>query len=128
LLEQKAKDELDARQLLFFSLMSPILTSVLLGLTAAGANVFGGAIIVQRIGSAPIFATSSPSGAGFMLATALVEMVPESIQLRARMPDFSSWADTCWSISSSTPSRRISTLEKRHTPSSSCIPTRDIRC
>ena len=32
----------DRSFLLFFSLMSPILTSVLLGLTAAGANVFGG--------------------------------------------------------------------------------------
>ena len=28
--------------------MSPILTSILLGLTAAAANVFGGAIIVQK--------------------------------------------------------------------------------
>ena len=28
--------------------MSPIFTSVVLGLTAATANVFGGAIIVQR--------------------------------------------------------------------------------
>ncbi len=28
--------------------MSPILTSILLGLTAAAANVFGGAVIVQK--------------------------------------------------------------------------------
>jgi len=34
-------------------------------------------------------------GAGFMLATALVEMVPESIHLRGGTPDFSSSPDTC---------------------------------
>jgi zinc and cadmium transporter len=60
--------------------MSPILTSVLLGLTAAGANVFGGAIIVQRNWERSYLRYFVALGAGFMLATALVEMVPESIQ------------------------------------------------
>ena len=39
--------------------MHPIATSILLGLTAAAANVFGGAIIVQRTGSGVISATLS---------------------------------------------------------------------
>src|ERR1700689_4169513 len=62
--------------------MSPILTSLLLGLTAAGANIFGGAIIVQRNWERSYLRYFVALGAGFMLATALVEMVPESIQLR----------------------------------------------
>jgi zinc transporter ZupT len=69
-------------------LMSPIVTSVLLGLTAAGANVFGGAIIVQRNWERSYLRYFVALGAGFMLATALVEMVPESIQLRGRMLGF----------------------------------------
>src|SRR5260370_16776629 len=62
--------------------MSPILTSLLLGLTAAGANVFGGAIIVQKHWERSYLRYFVALGAGFMLATALVEMVPESIHLR----------------------------------------------
>jgi zinc and cadmium transporter len=64
--------------------MSPILTSVLLGLTAAAANVFGGAIIVQRHWERNYLRYFVALGAGFMLATALVEMVPESIERRGR--------------------------------------------
>ena len=63
--------------LLFFFLMSPILTSLLLGLTAAGANVFGGAIIVQKHWERSYLRYFVALGAGFMLATALVEMVPD---------------------------------------------------
>lgn len=74
--------------LLFSLLMSPILTSVLLGLTAAGANVFGGAIIVQRNWERSYLRYFVALGAGFMLATALVEMVPESIQLRGQYAGF----------------------------------------
>jgi zinc and cadmium transporter len=62
--------------------MSPILTSVLLGLTAAAANVFGGAIIVQKHWERAYLRYFVALGAGFMLAVAMVEMVPESIQLR----------------------------------------------
>ena len=62
--------------------MSPILTSVLLGLTAAAANVFGGAIIVQKNWEHAYLRYFVALGAGFMLAVALVEMVPESIALR----------------------------------------------
>src|SRR5271169_4239060 len=64
--------------------MSPILTSLLLGLTAAGANVFGGAVIVQRNWERSYLRYFVALGAGFMLATALVEMVPESLQLAGR--------------------------------------------
>jgi zinc and cadmium transporter len=61
--------------------MSPILTSLLLGLTAAGANVFGGAIIVQKRWERAYLRYFVALGAGFMLATSLVEMVPQSIAL-----------------------------------------------
>ncbi len=68
--------------------MNPILTSVLLGLTAAAANVFGGAIIVQRHWERRYLRYFVALGAGFMLATALVEMVPESLELRGRSAAF----------------------------------------
>src|SRR5216110_3034169 len=64
--------------------MNPIVTSILLGLTAAGANVFGGAIIVQRHWERRYLRYFVALGAGFMLATALVEMIPESLELRGR--------------------------------------------
>ena len=68
--------------------MSPILTSLLLGLTAAGANAFGGAIIVQKHWERSYLRYFVALGAGFMLAAALVEMVPESIQLRGPYAGF----------------------------------------
>jgi ZIP family zinc transporter/zinc and cadmium transporter len=68
--------------------MSAIFTSVLLGLTAAAANVFGGAIIVQRHWERRYLRYFVALGAGFMLATATVEMIPESIELRGR---FAAW-------------------------------------
>ena len=61
--------------------MHPILTSILLGLTAAAANVFGGAIIVQRHWERRYLRYFVALGAGFMLATSLVEMIPESLEL-----------------------------------------------
>ena len=64
--------------------MSPILLSILLGLTAAAANVFGGAIIVQKNWDRSYLRYFVALGAGFMLATALVEMVPESLELAGR--------------------------------------------
>jgi zinc and cadmium transporter len=68
--------------------MSPILTSLLLGLTAAGANVFGGAIIVHKHWEHSYLRYFVALGAGFMLATALVEMVPESVHLRGAYAGF----------------------------------------
>ena len=64
--------------------MNPILTSVLLGLTAAAANVFGGAVIVQKSWERDYLRYFVALGAGFMLATALVEMVPEGLELAGR--------------------------------------------
>jgi zinc and cadmium transporter len=61
--------------------MHPITTSILLGLTAAGANIFGGAIIVQRHWERRYLRYFVAIGAGFMLATSLVEMVPESFAM-----------------------------------------------
>jgi ZIP family zinc transporter/zinc and cadmium transporter len=68
--------------------MNPILVSLLLGLSAAVANVFGGAIIVQKDWHRDYLRYFVALGAGFMLATSLVEMVPESLQLRGREAGF----------------------------------------
>jgi zinc and cadmium transporter len=62
----------------------PILLSILLGLTAAMANVFGGTVIVQKNWERNYLRYFVALGAGFMLATALVEMVPESLELGGR--------------------------------------------
>lgn len=64
--------------------MHPIMASVVLGLTAAAANAFGGAIIVQRSWERRYLRYFVALGAGFMLATAMVEMVPESFALRGK--------------------------------------------
>src|ERR1700720_72256 len=68
--------------------MGGILISKLLGLSAAAANVFGGVIIVQRHWERRYLRYFVALGAGFMLATALVEMVPESLELRGRSAAF----------------------------------------
>src|SRR5882672_10429194 len=68
--------------------MSPIYTAILLGLTAAGANIFGGAIIVQRNWERRYLKYFVALGAGFMLATALVEVVPTSLELGGRYAAF----------------------------------------
>jgi zinc and cadmium transporter len=68
--------------------MSPIPTAILLGLTAAGANVFGGAIIVQRSWERRYLRYFVALGAGFMLATAIVEVVPTSLNLGGRYAAF----------------------------------------
>jgi zinc and cadmium transporter len=61
--------------------MNPILISILLGLTAAAANGFGGAVIVQKNWSRSYLRYFVALGSGFMLATALLEMLPESMHL-----------------------------------------------
>src|SRR5437660_2161273 len=61
--------------------MNPILLSLLLGLTAAAANGFGVAVIVQKHWERRYLRYFVALGSGFMLATALLEMVPESFQL-----------------------------------------------
>jgi zinc and cadmium transporter len=61
--------------------MSPIATSILLGLTAAMANGLGGAVIVQKNWDRRYLRYFIALGSGFMLGTALLEMLPESIRL-----------------------------------------------
>jgi ZIP family zinc transporter/zinc and cadmium transporter len=69
--------------------MHPILLSLVMGLTAAAADAFGGALIVQRTWERHYLKYFVALGSGFMLATALVEMVPEGIRLAgARGPLF----------------------------------------
>src|SRR5437868_7789245 len=53
---------------------------------AAMANIFGGAVIVQRHWERRYLKYFVALGSGFMLATALVEMVPESLRLTPRAP------------------------------------------
>ena len=64
--------------------MNPIALSLLLGLTAAVANVFGGAIIVQKHWERSYLKYFVALGAGFMLATAIVEVFPASLELRGK--------------------------------------------
>ena len=66
----------------------PILLSILLGLTAAAADAFGGAIIVQKNWERRYLKYFVALGAGFMLATAVMEMVPESIHLAGSQAPF----------------------------------------
>ncbi|MCI0351836.1 MAG: ZIP family metal transporter [Acidobacteriales bacterium] len=61
--------------------MSPLWMSLLLGLTAAAANTFGGAIVIQKHWERRYLRYFVALGSGFMLATSLVEMVPESLRL-----------------------------------------------
>ncbi|PYX90154.1 MAG: ZIP family magnesium transporter, partial [Acidobacteria bacterium] len=65
-----------------------MLLSTLLGFTAGAANVFGGAIIVQRHWDRSYLRYFVALGAGFMLATSIVEMVPESLELRGKSGAF----------------------------------------
>jgi zinc and cadmium transporter len=59
-----------------------ILVALLLGLTAAAANVLGGSLIAHRQWSRQYLKYFIALGAGFMLATAILEMIPESLRLR----------------------------------------------
>lgn len=68
--------------------MHPILLSIVLGLTAALANVFGGAIIVHRHWERSYLKYFVALGAGFMLATAIVEVVPASLELNGKNAAF----------------------------------------
>src|SRR6266404_4526644 len=62
--------------------MNPILLSLLLGSTAAAANVFGGTIIVQKNWDRSYLKYFVALGAGFMLATSVLEIIPASFALR----------------------------------------------
>jgi zinc and cadmium transporter len=59
-----------------------IALAFLLGLTAASANVAGGLLIARLQWSRRYLKYFIALGAGFMLAIALIEMIPESLKLR----------------------------------------------
>lgn len=61
--------------------MSSITTSILLGLAAAAANGFGGAILVQKEWDKRYLRYFIALGSGFMLGTSILEMLPESIRV-----------------------------------------------
>jgi zinc and cadmium transporter len=61
--------------------MHPFLLSLLLGLTAAAANVFGGTIIVRKPPEGSYLKYFVALGAGFMLATSTIEIIPTSLAL-----------------------------------------------
>ena len=61
--------------------MNPLLLSLLLGLFAALANSFGGFIIVRNNWSRHCLKYFVALGSGFMLATAILEMIPEGTRL-----------------------------------------------
>jgi zinc and cadmium transporter len=58
-----------------------ILLALLLGIVAAAANLLGGLLISHRHWSRHYLKYFIALGAGFMLATALLEMIPESVNL-----------------------------------------------
>ncbi len=55
--------------------------AIALGLTAAAANIAGGLLIVRREWSREYLKYFVALGAGFMLAAAFLEMIPESVHL-----------------------------------------------
>lgn len=60
---------------------SHTMLALALGLTAAAANVLGGLLIVRREWSREYLNYFVALGAGFMLAAAFLEMIPESMHL-----------------------------------------------
>lgn len=68
--------------------MSTTFLSLTLGLVAALANIFGGAFLVQRTWERKYLKYFMALGAGFMLATAIVEMVPASIEQAGQKAGF----------------------------------------
>jgi ZIP family zinc transporter/zinc and cadmium transporter len=61
--------------------MSFLWISLTLGVVAGLANLFGGAIVSARAWSRTFLALFIALGSGFMLATVITEMVPESLRL-----------------------------------------------
>jgi zinc and cadmium transporter len=64
--------------------LNPIATSILLGVAAAVANGLGGAVVVQKDWERRYLRYFVALGAGFMLGTVLLEMLPESMALAGR--------------------------------------------
>src|SRR6202034_2159800 len=59
--------------------------SILLGILAALADVAGGLVLVRARGIERYLRYFVAVGAGFLMATALLEMTPESLRLNARL-------------------------------------------
>lgn len=64
--------------------MPALWLSLSLGLVAGLADFLGGVLLVRRSPSAKALRYFVALGAGFMLSTALLEMIPEGIRLNAR--------------------------------------------
>jgi zinc transporter ZupT len=60
--------------------MAAIKISLVLGVAAGLANLFGASIVSARAWSRPFLAYFIALGSGFMLATAMTEMIPESLR------------------------------------------------
>jgi len=60
-------------------------TSLILGVIAALADVAGGLVLVRARGVERFLRYFVALGAGFLMATALLEMTPESLRLNARL-------------------------------------------
>jgi len=60
---------------------SRMLLALVLGLTAAAANIIGGLFILHREWSRQYLKYFLALGAGFMLAAAILEILPESVEL-----------------------------------------------
>ena len=65
--------------------MTAIEISLVLGVAAGLANLFGASIVSARAWSRPFLAYFIALGSGFMLATTLTEMIPESLRLEPVM-------------------------------------------
>jgi len=61
--------------------MTELTLSFLLGLVAAAANIVGGLLVTQRNWKREVLKYFIALGSGFMLATALLEMVPQGLRL-----------------------------------------------
>jgi zinc transporter ZupT len=61
--------------------MSVFWTSLVLGLVAGAANLFGAAIVSARPWSRTFLSYFIALGSGFMLATVIIEMIPQSLAL-----------------------------------------------
>jgi ZIP family zinc transporter/zinc and cadmium transporter len=69
--------------------------SILLGLLAALADIAGGLVLVRARGIEKYLRYFVALGAGFLLATALLEMAPESLHLSPRMGPILMMAGYC---------------------------------
>ena len=63
---------------------SRMLLALVLGLAAAAANILGGLFILHREWSRQYLKYFLALGAGFMLAAAILEILPESVQLSGK--------------------------------------------